>query len=262
MRHRSIILILIAGLSFSSTAQVNDTINITDIKGLKQGHWIKKDRNGQIQYDGYFKDDIPTGTFKRFYNNGKLQSLLTFSSDGKSADAEFYHPNGLMSSKGRYINQLKEGKWQFFSSVFEDYLISEDEYKNNRKNGLSVKYFPNKVPSEKLTYVNDVRTGEWLQYYSSGKIFIRATFADNKLQGKYSVYFENGKPEYLGQYKDDARDGTWLKYNKEGNVITKINYIKGLATDPELYRKESKYLDSLERNKSKIADPEKTGTIW
>jgi antitoxin component YwqK of YwqJK toxin-antitoxin module len=262
MRYRSIILILIAGLSISSTAQVSDTINITDIKGLKQGHWIKKDRNGQIQYDGYFKDDIPTGTFKRFHNNGKLQSLLIFSGDGKSADAEFYHLNGLVSSKGKYINQLKEGKWQFFSSAFEDYLISEDEYKNNRKNGLSVKYFPNKNPSEKLTYVNDVRTGEWLQYYSSGKIFIRATFADDKLQGKYSVYFENGNPEYLGQYKDDARDGTWLKYNREGIVITKINYIKGLATDPEIYRKETKYLDSLERFKGKIADPEKTGTIW
>ena len=262
MRHRSTILFLLAVLSISSMAQVTDTVNITDSKGLKQGHWIKKDQAGRIQYDGYFKDDKPTGTFKRFYNNGKLQSLMTFSSDGKSADAEFYHTNGLKAAKGKYINQLKEGRWQFFSSFLEDYLISEEEYRNNRRNGLSVKYFPNKNPSEKLTYVNDVKTGEWLQYYASGKIFIRANFAAGKLQDKFSVYYEDGKPQYLGQYKNDIRDGIWVKYDRNGNEITRITYINGLAINPEIYIKETQYLDSLERNRGKIADPEKTGTIW
>lgn len=262
MLHRSIILLLLAGISISSIAQVADTINITDSKGLKQGHWIKKDKAGKIQYDGYFKDDKPTGTFKRFYDNGKLQSLVILSSDGKSADVEFYHPNGLMASKGKYINQLKEGKWQFFSSVFEGYLISEEEYRNNRKNGLSVKYFPNKNPSEKLTWMNDVKTGEWLQYYTSGRIFIKANFVAGRLQDKYSVYYEDGKPQYLGQYKNDIRDGTWVKYDRNGREITKITYINGLVTNPDIYIKETQYLDSLERNKDRIADPEKTGTIW
>jgi hypothetical protein len=38
--------------------------------------------------------------------------------------------------------------------------------------------------------------------------------------------------------------------------------VAGVTTDSAMYNKESDYLDSLEKNRGKIADPEKTGTIW
>jgi antitoxin component YwqK of YwqJK toxin-antitoxin module len=110
--------------------------------------------------------------------------------------------------------------------------------------------------------VNDIRSGDWTQYYPNGKVCIKANYADGKLQGEYTVYYESGQPEFSGQYKDDAREGTWLKYNSDGTVKARINYAKGMATNPELYIKETQYLDSLERNKGKIQDPEKTGTLW
>jgi hypothetical protein len=41
-----------------------------------------------------------------------------------------------------------------------------------------------------------------------------------------------------------------------------VEYLSGKATNAELAKQESDYLDSLEKNKGKLSDPEKTGTIW
>ena len=86
-----------------------------------------------VMYDGFFKDDHPVGEFKRYYENNTLKSLLIFREDGKEADATIYHPNGYISSKGKYINQMKEGKWKFFSAIYNGYLISEELYSANIK---------------------------------------------------------------------------------------------------------------------------------
>ena len=112
-------LLLIPSISFS---QQNDTINKTDKNGRKQGHWIKKYPDGHIQYNGYFKDNQPIGTFKRFFENDTIHSVLIFSDDGKEAMASLYHTNGFIASSGKFVNQLKEGKWKFFSANNKDIL--------------------------------------------------------------------------------------------------------------------------------------------
>jgi antitoxin component YwqK of YwqJK toxin-antitoxin module len=189
-------------------------------------------------------------------------SVLVYSEDGRSANATFYHKNGLISSKGKYWDQLKEGKWKFFSALKPDYLICEEEYLHNMKNGPSVKYYPDKTPCEKLSWVNDIKSGEWSQYYPTGHICLKGYYTNGQLNGEFVVYYDNGKPEYEGQYDKDSRDGNWIKYNSDGTVKTTINYNKGIATNPEFNKKETDYLDALEKNKGKIEDPEKTGTIW
>jgi antitoxin component YwqK of YwqJK toxin-antitoxin module len=262
MLSRIIVAISFAILIFASPALSQEKLNVTDQKGLKQGHWIKKDAKGQVVYDGWFTDNKPIGTFKRFYATDTIQSVLTYNSDGTKAEATFYHPNGLISSKGIYINQKREGKWQFYSAFTAGYLICEEEYSGNKKNGTSFKYYKDKNLSEKLLYKNDVKTGEWIQYYPDGKECLKANYSSGRLEGKFEVYFDNGKPEFSGQYRNDARDGTWIRYNSDGTVKNKINYVAGKATNPELAIEETEYLNRLEKNKGKISDPEKTGSLW
>jgi antitoxin component YwqK of YwqJK toxin-antitoxin module len=257
-----LIFVLLVILPASLQAQQYENINKTDNNGKKQGHWIKNYPNGHIRYDGYFKDGQPTGIFKRFFENDTLRSILVFSSDGKVAEAEIYHPNGYIATKGKFVNQMKEGKWSFYSATIRGSLVCEEEYLNNLKNGPSFKYYHDKRPAEKLNYSKDIRTGEWIQYFPNGNVCLKANYISGKLQGKFEVFFANGKPEYVGQYKDDARDGLWNIYNIDGSLKYSIEYVAGTAKNPDLYRKESDYLDSLEKNKGKISDPEKTGTIW
>jgi antitoxin component YwqK of YwqJK toxin-antitoxin module len=246
----------------NSFPQAADSINKTDRNGLKQGHWIRKYPNGHIQYNGYFKDNHPVGSFRRYFETDTLQSVLIFNSDGREAEATLYHTNGQIASKGKFVNQLKEGKWKFFSERINQYLICLEEYKGNIKNGLSIKYYPDSIIAEKVFYINDQRNGEWVQYFPNRNICLKANYLNGKLQGSYVVYYDNGKPQYIGQYKDDARNGNWKIYNYDGSLKYTIEYLAGVASDAEMYKKDSDYLDALEKNKGKIADPEKTGTIW
>ncbi len=252
-------LIMLPGLCLP---QSGDAINQTDGEGRKQGHWIKKYPNGNILYDGFFKNDKPAGEFKRYYEDNTLKSVLVFSHDGSEAKASLYYPNGLTASTGKYVNQLKEGKWQFFSPTAKGVLISEEEYSGNKKNGIAVKYYPDGQAAEKTYYKNDVRHGECLKYYPDGTINLKTHYDTGKLNGKFEAFFETGKPEMTGHYKNDLREGEWIIYKKDGTQRFRMEYASGIPDNADINIYESDYIDSLERIKVRIEDPEKTGTIW
>ena len=50
-------ILLIGILTVTANAQ-NNSINVTDKKGFKQGKWKKLYRHGVIAYEGQFKDNI------------------------------------------------------------------------------------------------------------------------------------------------------------------------------------------------------------
>lgn len=254
------ICILLSGPCFSQSEQA--ALNQTDKEGKKQGHWIKKYPNGNIMYDGYFVNDKPSGEFKRYYEEKPLKSVLVFSKDGTEAVATLYYPNGLVASTGKYVNQLKEGKWRFFSRMANEILISEAEFSRDKKNGLVAKYFQDGKVAEKLIYKNDLKNGECVKYYPDGTLTLRTNYTNGKLNGKFEAFFENGRPEILGQYKDNLRDGPWLIYKKDGSLKFKTEYSAGIPDNSKIDIYQSDYIDSLERNKVRIADPEKTGEIW
>jgi antitoxin component YwqK of YwqJK toxin-antitoxin module len=241
--------------------QKETSVNQTDSRGRKQGHWIKRYPDQTILYEGYFKDDHPVGELRRYYEDKTIKSVLQFSKDGKEANAILYHPNGNIASKGKYVNQKKEGKWQFFSAMNKDYLISEDIYTGDRRNGVSVKFYPDSTVAERVRYVNDIRQGEWTRYYPNGSILLKSNYLNDRIDGKFESWTEDGKIEYSGQYKNDARDGLWLIYNPDGTVKYKIEYVDGITNDRQIDIEESKFLDSLEENKDKVQDPEKTGVV-
>ena len=260
MNLKILAIVFLVFVSANALAQTDTIINLTDQQGLKQGHWIKKYPDKKIMYDGIFKDNHPVGEFRRYYNDGALQSLLIFSNDGREALATMYHPNGKVSSKGKYVDQLKEGKWQFFSAI-DGYLICEEYYSGNMKNGPSVKFYPDSTIAEKVNYINDLMQGEWIQYYPNGNVCEKSHYKNGKATGEFKVWFDDGKVEITGQYKNDKRDGEWLIYNDDGSLKHKLHYKNGVSSDKKMVLDESEYLDSLERNKGKIADPEKSGIV-
>jgi antitoxin component YwqK of YwqJK toxin-antitoxin module len=261
MNLKILITFSLLAISAAAVSQTDTEINKTDQQGRKQGHWIKKYPNENVMYDGFFKDDHPVGEFRRYYDNSTIKSVLIYNDSGNEAEATIYHPNGSISSKGKYINQKKEGKWQFFSAITKDYLISEEQYSGNLRNGTSVKFYPDSTIAEREIYVNDLKQGEWIQYYPNGAVCLKSNYLNGKVNGRFEVWFENGKTEFSGQYKDDARDGLWLIYDNKGTLKYKLEYLAGVPTDHQMDIDVSDYLDSLEKNLGKISDPEKTGVL-
>lgn len=263
MNGKGIVSIILLTISLISAAQTEQEINQTDKAGRKQGHWIRKYPNGNVMYEGFFKDDMPYGEFKRYYEEGNaLKSVLVFSKSGTEADATLYYPNGYPAAKGKYINQKKSGKWQFFSAIKKGSLISEQEYSGDKKNGMSLKYYADSTLAEKLYYNNDVREGEWLQYHPNGNISLKANFRNGKVDGLFEAYYDNGQLEFHGYYKNDLREGPWQIYRKDGTLQFELDYVAGVPKTPDLDRYQSAMIDSLEKNIIKIPDPDVTGQIW
>ncbi|MFO7574052.1 MAG: hypothetical protein R6W67_02710 [Bacteroidales bacterium] len=251
-----------SALSTAAFCQLPDTINITDKNGKKQGHWIKKNTDGIIQYDGFFKDDNPVGEFKRYYEDGSLKSIMLHLEDNPEVKVKFYHPNGFIAAEGSYINQKKEGLWNFFSQKTENYRICEENYTNDLRNGPSIKFYKDGTIAEKLNFTDDLRHGEWTQYYVTGKLCIKANYESGKLNGSFEVLYANGKPEYMGTYNNDVRDGPWKIFTEEGKLEIELDYKMGRLDDPRVADREKAFFDLFEKNRGKISDPEITGTIW
>jgi antitoxin component YwqK of YwqJK toxin-antitoxin module len=259
MRLKVFILAYFTAISVSAFTQADTLINQTDQQGRKQGQWIKKYPDQKIMYEGIFRDNHPVGDFRRYTKEGKLKSVLIFSKDGREANATIYHPNGKVSSKGKYVNQQKEGKWQFYSAEIPDYLICEEYYSGNMRNGPSVKFYPDSTVAEKVDYVDDLKNGEWIQYYPNGNICQISYYQKGKANGKFEAWYDDGTVEINGHYKNDHKEGKWLIYNDDGSLKYELNFKNGLASDNQLELDETNYIDSLERNKGKIPDPEKSG---
>ncbi|MFN8241271.1 MAG: toxin-antitoxin system YwqK family antitoxin [Bacteroidales bacterium] len=242
--------------------QLADTINRTDTKGMKQGYWIKKYPNGNRQYEGYFRNDKPVGILRRYFDTDTLRSVMMHKPDGKTVETIIYHPNGYIASKGTFVNQIKEGIWEFYSSASKNHLMLSETYHDNLKDGETLKYYPSGAILEKMNYSKDIKNGSWTQYYPDGRICLKTNYVNGKLEGKFEVLYPDGKPQYTGVYRNDSRDGKWKVFNTDGSLKKEIEYVMGKAKNPELIKEETEYLDALEKNKGKIADPEKTGTIW
>ena len=82
MEKKIILILSLAAASLLVTGQSEVNINKTDQQGRKQGEWIKKYPDGNIQYEGTFRDDHPIGEFKRYSEDKKLQSVMVYSNDG------------------------------------------------------------------------------------------------------------------------------------------------------------------------------------
>ncbi|HNX66667.1 MAG TPA: hypothetical protein PKH02_07275 [Bacteroidales bacterium] len=249
--------ILITLLAFA--AILDAQTNVTDAAGKKQGPWIKKYPNGNILYQGTFKDDKPTGEFKRFYDDGAVKSVLVYDATGNSATAIFYHPDGKKAAEGTYVAQKKEGTWKYYSAMTADYLISEENYAADKREGLSRKFYKNGTVAEILPYHGDLKEGEWIQYYTDGTLCLKAKYIKGMLEGAFLLYFPGGTPEFEGTYIADKRNGKWKAYNEDGSLKSVIEYTEGKTSDPSISENETKYLDNLEKNKGKILDPEMTG---
>ncbi|MCK4344678.1 MAG: toxin-antitoxin system YwqK family antitoxin [Bacteroidales bacterium] len=236
-------------------------LNQVDKNGLKQGYWKKYYDNGNIKYEGYFKNDKPTGELKRYFENNVIQSILVFKENGKIAETKIFYQNGKLAAEGTYVDKIKDGVWKYYS-YYGEFLSMEEVYSMGVKNGKSIKFYSDGQISESLNWTKGNKDGEWIQYFTNGKRKLYGTYKDGKLHGTFVIYYDTGIPNVAGNYLEDLRDGDWIIYDEKGKIELKIEYLKGIAKNQdELDRRETEKLNDLLKNKGKFEDPGKTGNI-
>ena len=243
-----LILILLPCLAFAQ----NDTINVLDSKGLKQGVWTKKHDNGKTRYIGQFVNDKPTGTFKYYDNYGVLTGEITHLQKD-SASCIFYHDGTNILSKGMYHKMMRTGNWKFFDGQGD--ITSQSIYLKGIKNGPSRIYYKDGQIAREENYKNGVLDGTMLENFSNGNIKFKGTYTAGNLDGDVIYYHPNGNKKLTGYYQYAVREKTWRYYDSDEKLqyveFYKEGYLKWRKTPEELNADKKSLknnLDSLNSN--------------
>jgi len=109
---------------------------------LPNGSPSKKGNNGENDinpFGGTLYGPVGNWTYWEYYSNGQLEKKYTkliekyTTNEIYNGDYEIYHENGQLDSKGKYVDDKKEGEWKTY---FEDgTLYSSGNYSNGEKEG-------------------------------------------------------------------------------------------------------------------------------
>lgn len=232
-------------IPYSVIAQKTDTLNYMDANGKKQGYWIQKYENGNIKFEGYFKNNVPVGIVKKYHENGVLKYDMYYDpKDIHSVCVTMYDIVGELSAKGSYYAKKKNGLWQYFGNSGK--LIMEESYNHGKLDGKSVVYWQSQEnqPMEIKYWKDSMKHGDWIWFYEDGKVRQKAHYELDSLSGDFTVFFPDGKIHISGSYSGNIRDGLWIYNNEDGSERLRIEYNKGvIANQDEYERAETKLIN-------------------
>ncbi len=175
---------------------------------------------------------MPSGTFQYYYPTGKVKAVSVFSGGGRRSKTITFFESGKKIAEGIYLDEKRDSIWQFFSD-YDGALLSEESYKNGKKDGVSKVFYPGKGLAEIINWKAGVREGLWIQYYTDGTLKMRIANRDGNKEGLMEVFSETGTLLISGKYVNGDPDGIWLTYDAKGNLLKKEVYNKGSRVSSE-----------------------------
>ena len=215
--------LLVTLLLTISTVMAQD-FNQTDSKGRRQGSWRDFYLNGQLRYEGQFKNDKCKGEFRYYDQEGRLKATNTFDKSGEKALNKTYSPNGKLIATGYYLNQQKEGEWRYFDKETGRLRLVEDN-KAGKVEGWSRLYNPdNGNLAEEMQYVNGIPEGVCRKFSDMGVLLMECHYHDGQLEGSVKTYYPSSALKEEGQYAHGVKTGEWKTYNEDGDVILEESF--------------------------------------
>ena len=230
--------------SVYAAAQVNE-VNQYDSEGRKTGVWDTFYENGKLKSHATFKEGHPVGELLKYYPGGILKTKMFFDQSGRTSYVKIYYETGELAAEGKFIDQLKDSIWNYYSSYDKRKAIAEN-YLEGKKNGENYKYYPNGKISEYIEWKNDIKDGKWEQYFENGQIRLTGTYTSGMLTGSFISYNSDGSLSVTGSYTDGLMDGKWDYFTEEGEPDITVEYVKGqMLPNPEVEKRAREFSQKI-----------------
>jgi antitoxin component YwqK of YwqJK toxin-antitoxin module len=109
-----------------------DTVDVivqySVIWGKKNGQFITRYPNGQVEKVGFIKNNLNVGEWKYYYPDGTLECKGRYEKSKAQGKWIYYYPNGTIKTEGCYINSSKNGEWIIYDN--EGKIINIRFYSN------------------------------------------------------------------------------------------------------------------------------------
>lgn len=190
---------MVAATSQSSAKneQAMDTLNQLDAEGKKHGYWritaplaTKPGyADGQLIEEGRFATNKRTGTWHRYWPNGKLMSEITYDMGRPRGEYKTWYQNGQVE---------EEGNWDL-----------------DRNTGNFKRYHPNGEPQQDFVF-NDygVRDGQQKYYHENGQLAVAVNIEEGKEEGTLKRYYANGDLHQVATFNDGVVNAANNKFLK------------------------------------------------
>jgi serine phosphatase RsbU (regulator of sigma subunit)/antitoxin component YwqK of YwqJK toxin-antitoxin module len=216
--------------SQESDTFLNDTLNKTDIKGLKQGYWKRyKEIDGEnlLVEEGMYLNDLKTGKWTEYYGNGKPKTRFEFKNGKPEGKTILFFDNG----KAKEVGTWKNNKWV---GEYWLYYESADQIKL------------------RLKFNKDGKREGWQRYYyANGNILSEGKYVDGKEDSVFTIYSYSG--EIIGRQEFENGLETFASMSSRNFDIDKLNtqcdsIDKVYATKNEKYSSNAKVTTLYNKN--------------
>ncbi len=188
-----------------------------DAEGRRQGLWRTYAPNGSLRLRAFWKDDLRTNIFERFYPSGLRAAFVTYSGGLRNGQSTKYNMmSGLPLEQGSWSGGREDGPWRTWHKNGQ--LSSEGAYERGRKVGPWVEYHDNGRRYRVGSYVNGVQSGEWVGYFKRGEREFVGTFKGGVLDGPYVGFWPSGDKRGEGSYSKGVFEGPWKFWGRDGQV--------------------------------------------
>ena len=219
------------GIILSSTlvfAQAD--FNQLDSNGERHGVWKKMyPGTNQVRYEGTFEHGKEIGVFKFYCETCKAQPAVVkeFNPKNSISEVKFYTVAGKLVSKGMMDDKDRVGEWLFYPERSNE-VMTRENYKNGKLEGLKITYYPNGKITEETNYLNGLIDGASNYYSPDGVLLKKLKYKKDLLVGEAFYYDANGNITIQGHYKEGKKNGLW-KYYKDGKLILEEIHPKPLT---------------------------------
>jgi len=247
------LLFLMPVLIFAQTAtekKTDDTTNKVDASNRRTGYWEEK--IGDQIMKGYYVNDKRTGTWILCVNTGLLQKLESYDNGLKNGISISLDRKGHLKNQEYYKNDKLSGLSVTYG-MYSEMPLSQINYIDGVKNGVSKLYYDNGKIQEEAIYKAGVKEGPSKWYSSAGRLLalynyhngqfegVQETFYENDsvqtatmysnniINGGYKEFYRNGIIKLSGSYINAIKEGAWIEYDETGKAVKTTKYKKGVA---------------------------------
>ncbi|MAI24051.1 MAG: hypothetical protein CL828_08335 [Crocinitomicaceae bacterium] len=250
--------------------QAGTDFNVNNAKNNKEGNWVRVWPNGNLYYVGQFKDGVPSGQFKFFFETGELMSEVTHIDNGGMAFTKLYRRGGSLQAEGTYMSsrklneqgepvRLKHGEWVYYDANGQARL--KENYNMDVLHGKAVTLSKNGKRLEEGDYADGERDGTWKTWDEFTNVLSEMSYRDGVFHGMCKINYANGRPQTVGMFDTGKENGYWKSFLEDGTVQTTRQFDHGQLIK-EIHENGPVLLtfpDGRPREEFEVVDQRKTG---
>ncbi len=245
----------------TGTAAAVDTLNKVDSEGRKQGWWQvagplsdkPEYRAGTLFEEGRYMDSRRTGSWKRYWPNGKLKSEINYVKGMPKGAYSMYYQDGKPQEQGTWDLDRNTGsfkRWYGNGNPMQEFVF--DAY--GTRDGLQKYYHENGRLEVEVTLAKGREEGVLKRYYANGDLWETAEFHDGEAAKESFRTFkpkgpeaepppaESAKPaplrstDEMPNTTDFRADGRNTLYDAQHRLSQQGLFRKGRLWEGKLYR--------------------------